>query len=59
MRELKEALAGTGRQVKIGAAVFPDAANARVLIGQDWAEWARRGLVDMLCPMLYTRHGSV
>lgn len=54
VRELKEALAGTGRQVKISAAVFPDAANARVLIGQDWAEWARLGLVDMLCPMLYT-----
>lgn len=54
MRELKEALAGTGRQVKISAAVFPDANNARVLIGQDWAEWARLGLVDMLCPMFYT-----
>lgn len=54
VRELEEALAGTGRQVKISAAVFPDADNARVLIGQDWAEWARLGLVDMLCPMLYT-----
>ena len=54
--ELREALKTIGRPVKISAAVFPDAANARVLIGQDWAAWAERGLVDMLCPMLYTNH---
>jgi uncharacterized lipoprotein YddW (UPF0748 family) len=40
--------------VKISAAVFPDAANARVAIGQDWGSWPDEGLVDMLCPMLYT-----
>jgi len=54
VRELREELAKTGRQVKISAAVFPDADNARVLIGQDWEAWAKLGLVDMLCPMLYT-----
>jgi uncharacterized lipoprotein YddW (UPF0748 family) len=54
VRELKAALKTTGRRVKISAAVFPDAVNARVAIGQDWAGWAREGLVDMLNPMLYT-----
>lgn len=54
VRELKAALRATGRQIKISAAVFPDAVNARVMIGQDWAAWAREGLVDMLNPMLYT-----
>ncbi len=54
VRELKAALAGTGRKVRISAAVFPDAVNARVMIGQDWAAWGREGLVDMLNPMLYT-----
>lgn len=54
VRELKAALKATGRKVKISAAVFPDAVNARVMIGQDWAAWAREGLVDMLNPMLYT-----
>jgi uncharacterized lipoprotein YddW (UPF0748 family) len=52
--ELREALKATGRKVRISAAVFPDAANAAVLIGQDWAAWAVQGLVDMTCPMLYT-----
>jgi uncharacterized lipoprotein YddW (UPF0748 family) len=54
VRELREALKKTGRKIKISAAVFPDAQNARVLIGQDWPAWAREGLVDMLCPMLYS-----
>jgi uncharacterized lipoprotein YddW (UPF0748 family) len=47
-----------GRKIRISAAVFPNAANARVLIGQDWAAWAKEGLVDMLCPMLYTNHAQ-
>lgn len=54
VRELREALKGAGRKVKISAAVFPDAVSARVAIGQDWALWGREGLVDMLNPMLYT-----
>lgn len=54
VKELRQALGTTGRKIKISAAVFPDAANARVAIGQDWAAWGREGLVDMLNPMLYT-----
>lgn len=59
VRELKAALKTTGRKVKISAAVFPDAVNARVMIGQDWAEWGREGLVDMLNPMIYTNDAKL
>ena len=59
VRELKDALKATGRKVKISAAVFPDAVNARVMIGQDWAAWGREGLVDMLNPMLYTNDAKL
>ena len=59
VRELKDALKATGRKVKISAAVFPDAVNARVMIGQDWADWGREGLVDMLNPMLYTNDAKL
>ena len=45
--------------MKISAAVFPEAANARVLIGQDWAKWAEEGLVDMLSPMIYTNDAAL
>lgn len=59
VRELKSALGSVGRPVKISAAVFPEAANARVLIGQDWSKWAEEGLVDMLCPMIYTNDAAL
>jgi uncharacterized lipoprotein YddW (UPF0748 family) len=58
VRELRESLKATSRKVGISAAVFPDAENAKVLVGQDWGAWAKEGLVDMLCPMLYTNHAS-
>jgi uncharacterized lipoprotein YddW (UPF0748 family) len=54
VRDLRAALKQAHPRVGISAAVFPDAVNARVLVGQDWATWAREGLVDMLCPMLYS-----
>jgi len=47
-----------GRPVKVSAAVFPAADKAKVLVGQDWEAWANMGLVDMLCPMLYTNHAG-
>jgi len=53
VRELRTALKTAKRPVKISAAVFPDAENSRVLIGQDWGNWMREGLIDMICPMLY------
>lgn len=56
IRELRDSLQAVRHDVKISAAVFPDADNARALIGQDWKLWADENLVDMLCPMLYTNH---
>jgi uncharacterized lipoprotein YddW (UPF0748 family) len=38
----------------ISTAVIPDADEARANKLQDWREWARAGLVDTLCPMIYT-----
>jgi uncharacterized lipoprotein YddW (UPF0748 family) len=58
-RELKGALKATRRRIKVSAAVFPDAVNARVLIGQDWPAWAEESLVDMLCPMLYSNDAGL
>jgi uncharacterized lipoprotein YddW (UPF0748 family) len=59
VRELRAALRDAGRPVKISAAVFPAADKAKVLIGQDWESWARQGLIDMLCPMLYVNGASL
>ena len=39
----------------ISAAVFPDPKVARDRVLQRWPEWARAGLIDLLCPMAYRR----
>lgn len=39
----------------ISAAVFPDPAVAREKVLQRWPDWAREGLVDLLCPMAYRK----
>ena len=38
----------------VSAAVAPDADEARTQRLQDWRAWARQGLLDVLCPMIYT-----
>jgi uncharacterized lipoprotein YddW (UPF0748 family) len=38
----------------VSAAVVPDADQARGERFQDWASWASRGLLDVVCPMAYT-----
>lgn len=50
----KELIEESGKDIPLSAAVFPDCDTARVMIGQDWARWAEEGIIDVLCPMLYT-----
>lgn len=38
----------------VSAAVVPDPVLARESRGQDWPAWMRQGLLDVLCPMVYT-----
>jgi uncharacterized lipoprotein YddW (UPF0748 family) len=59
IQELREGLKSLGRPVRISAAVFPAADAAKIMIGQDWAEWVRTDLIDMLCPMLYTNSAAL
>ena len=44
--------------VKVSAAVFPDAPSAYDGVGQDWRRWITNGIVDFLCPMDYTTSHS-
>lgn len=43
----------------ISAAVIPDADEARNGRLQGWREWARAGLLDTVCPMIYTMDADV
>lgn len=48
-----KAVKGVNPQVRLSAAVFPDAAAAYLEKGQDWRYWSRAGLVDDVFPMSY------
>jgi len=52
--EIRDLLYNSGKDLILGVDAFPDIEAAKILIGQDWASWVQKGLVDLLCPMLYT-----
>lgn len=39
----------------ISAATFENWLTARDTVGQDWQVWCRRGWLDLICPMNYTK----
>ena len=44
--------------VRMTAAVWPDATQARDYKLQDWSRWLRDGLIDAACPMMYMSSGT-
>jgi len=52
--DIRNVVKGKDNRLVLSAAVFPSSGISPVEIGQDWADWSRRRLVDVLCPMLYT-----
>lgn len=59
LREMKSLVDSAGKTILLGVDVFPDLPTASVMIAQDWGAWAREGLVDFLCPMLYTNNTNL
>jgi uncharacterized lipoprotein YddW (UPF0748 family) len=46
-------------QIKVSAAVFPDPGTAYWRVSQDWRTWQAEGLVDIVCPMIYSGEPEV
>jgi uncharacterized lipoprotein YddW (UPF0748 family) len=46
-------------EVKVSAAVFPDPGTAYWRVSQDWRRWLSEGLLDMVCPMIYSGEPEV
>jgi uncharacterized lipoprotein YddW (UPF0748 family) len=59
VRQIREVVKKKNPSLALSAAVFPHPALAAFEIGQDWEAWAREGLVDVLCPMLYTNNQTL
>lgn len=51
--------AARARKKELSAAVFPDYPGCLVSVGQDWADWVERGLLDLVLPMNYTSSTEV
>lgn len=58
VREARNAIRSINPAIPFTAAVFPTP-EAAARHGQDWATWVREGLVDAVCPMIYTEDPSV
>lgn len=56
--ELRQELQRIAPRMQLSAAVYPGYPGCRDSIGQDWGAWAKRDLVDFLCPMSYTEKAS-
>ena len=54
--KIGQAIKDSGKPVVLGADVFPDEETSGVLIAQEWGRWANEGLIDFICPMLYTNN---
>ncbi len=57
--DLRKMIKGSGRNIPLSAAVFPDPRASRFEVGQDWEKWVRDGLLDITCPMIYLDNSVV
>ncbi|MDX9867969.1 MAG: family 10 glycosylhydrolase [Kiritimatiellia bacterium] len=57
VREARAAVRAVNPAVRLSAAVFPTPEGA-LLRGQDWPEWVREGLLDFVCPMIYSEDAT-
>ena len=53
VREVRQALKQKKPNLKLSAAVWEPAPSA-LRVSQDWPSWVEEGLLDFICPMLYT-----
>ena len=54
LSRLRQTVKTTRPAAKVSVAVSPSAEDASVKRLQNWGEWLRRDLIDILCPMAYT-----
>lgn len=55
VRETYRKVKAVRPECTISAAVFSGYPDCVTGVGQDWAAWAKEGIVDFLCPMDYTQ----
>ncbi len=51
---VKKLIKESGKRIPLSAAVMSNPDFALYSLGQDWGRWGKEGLVDVLCPMIYS-----
>ncbi|MCD4769252.1 MAG: family 10 glycosylhydrolase [Bacteroidales bacterium] len=59
VKDVKALLIESGKNITLSVDVFPGREAAKIEIAQDWGRWAREGIVDVICPMIYTNNLEV
>lgn len=54
VRRIRDAIKKKNKDLRLSAAVIPDPDRARLVFGQDWPAWIKRGYVDFAVIMSYT-----
>lgn len=57
--EFKSMIDRSGRKIPLSAAVFPDPSASRYEVGQDWEQMVKKGLLDIVSPMVYVDNSEV
>ena len=58
VKNIEEQIRKSGRNIPLSAAIFSNKEFAFNSLGQDWGTWARGGIVDVLCPMIYSNDNN-
>ncbi|NLG81225.1 MAG: family 10 glycosylhydrolase [Bacilli bacterium] len=53
--KVTKAIKQVNPNLKISIAVGPDPENAKRHLMQDWTTWVKAGVIDIICPMAYSR----
>lgn len=56
--QLKQAVRAARPTARVSVAVTPDPNEAATVRLQNWGEWLRRDLIDIVCPMAYTTESA-
>ncbi|MBE9491987.1 MAG: family 10 glycosylhydrolase [Bacteroidetes bacterium] len=59
VKDVKALIIKSGKDITLSVDVFPGREAAKIEIAQDWGRWAEEGIVDALCPMIYTNNLEV
>lgn len=54
VEEAAAAMRAINPDIVLSAAIFPDIDAAREIKGQNWVDWGRSGLIDVIMPMAYS-----